>query len=101
MDRRLELHERLCKIQGSRNVYFQPPTGFMMNYPCIVYKKSGNNVLHADNQPYVAKRQYTVTTISRDPDNDVGDKLMKMLHCGYDTSYVKDNLNHDVYKLYY
>ena len=101
MDRRLELHERLCKILGSRNVYFQPPTGFMMEYPCIVYKRSGSNTLHADNTPYFVKKQYTVTVISRDPDNDIGDKVMKMLHCGYDTSFPKDNLHHDVYKLYY
>lgn len=100
-NRRLELHEKLCEILGSKNVYFDPPNGLMMNYPCIVYKKSGNSTLHADNKPYFVKRQYDVTTISRDPDNNIGDQIAQMLHCGYSTSFVKDNLHHDVYKLYY
>ena len=36
-ERRLELHEILCTILGSRNVYFQPPESIKMNYPAIVY----------------------------------------------------------------
>lgn len=101
MVRRLELHEKFCDILGSRNVYFDPPTGAMMEYPCIVYKKSGNSTLRADNAPYRIKQQYEVTAISSDPDNTIGDAILHMLHCGYAASFVKDNLHHDVYKLYY
>ena len=32
MDRRLKLHEELCDILGSRNVYFQPPETVKMKY---------------------------------------------------------------------
>ena len=34
---RLDLHECLCKILNSNNVYFQPPENVRMNYPAIVY----------------------------------------------------------------
>lgn len=99
--RRLELHERLCEILGSRNVYFQPPSNKRMEYPCIIYKRSGLNTIKADNMSYNTKVQYTVTIIDYDPDNIIGNRVAQMLHCGYDRHYVKDNLNHDVYRLYY
>ena len=37
MERRLELHEALCEVLGSRNVYFQPPDNVTMRYPCFVF----------------------------------------------------------------
>ena len=39
MDRRLQLHEELCSVLGSRNVYFQPPETIKLTYPCIIYSK--------------------------------------------------------------
>jgi hypothetical protein len=36
------------------NVYFQPPTGIEMQYPCIMYSRSDSVVVHADNRPYSA-----------------------------------------------
>ena len=101
MERRLELHKKLCEILGSEHVYFMPPSNLKMQYPCIVYNRIGSNVLHADNTPYSIKKQYTITVMTYDPDNDIGDKLQNLLYCGYDRSYTVDNLHHDVYKIYY
>ena len=40
MKTRYELHEFLCEILGSRNVYFQPPESVKMKYPAIVYERT-------------------------------------------------------------
>jgi len=34
-NRRIQLHEILCDVLGTRNVYFQPPESVDMNYPAI------------------------------------------------------------------
>ena len=52
MAQRLILQSALEAILGSRNVYFQPPSGFQMQYPCIVYTLDNDFVARADNKIY-------------------------------------------------
>lgn len=101
MDKRLELHEKLCEILGSRNVYFQPPEKLVMEHPCIVYKRIKPNVKFANNGLYFNKKAYSVITIDPDPDSDIPDKILSLPLCSFDRHYTSDNLNHDVYNLYY
>ena len=83
------------------NVYFQPPTGTKLNYPCIIYNLNKINVLHADNDPYHVHDKYDVTYITRDPD-DPNIHNLAMIHlCSFDRSYASDNLHHYAYSLYY
>lgn len=101
MDRRLELHAKLKDILGSDNVYFCPPPGYRMKYPCIVYKLGVSSVIPADNIKYQTKKQYVVTVIDEDPDSEIPDKVHNLLYCGMDRVFTADNLNHFVYRLYY
>lgn len=101
-DRRLQLHEELCEILGSRNVYFQPPGTVRMKYPCIRYKRDRGRHLNADNKTYIYKQAYQLIYMDSNPDNDVVEKLMG--HFGeisYIRNYTADNINHDVLILYY
>ena len=100
-EKRLELHETLCTNLGSRNVYFQPPSSVKMSYPAIVYSRDAITNAHANNNPYINDVRYRITLISKDPDNSVIDKMLALPLCGYDRSYAADNLNHDVFTLYY
>ena len=52
MASRLELHEALCKVLGSRNVYFQPPEDIKMNYPAIEYSRASIDNTFANNDVY-------------------------------------------------
>lgn len=97
---RLELHELLCEILGSRNVYFQPPESVKMEYPAIRYARNRINNTSADNQIYTQDVGYTITVIDRDPDSEVVERLSKIPRIMYDRSYVADNLNHDVFTIY-
>lgn len=100
-ERRLMLHDILCELLGSSEVYFQPPTSTKMRYPAIVYSLNNIDSDFADDKPYVINRQYAVTLIDKNPDNDFIDKLAALPSCKFVRHYTKDNLNHYLYTLYF
>lgn len=101
-DRRLELHEKLCDILGSRNVYFQPPNNIHMKYPCIVYHEDVGRTYHADNKNYMVTDSYMVTVIDKNPDSVIPGKLMDAFPMiRKNGPYRADNLNHYPHTLYY
>lgn len=99
--RRLQLHEVLCEILGTRNVYFQPPESVQMNYPAIVYGLDDIGNVYANNRVYLSPRRYAVTVIDEDPDSRIVDKVCLLPMCRFNRHYEKDNLNHDVFELYF
>jgi hypothetical protein len=96
---RLELQTKLEDLLGSENVYFQPPAGYQMTYPCIVYKRSNIRSKPADNAPYLRVNQYTVTCIDADPDSETPDKVSKLSQCVFDRYFTSENLNHNIFTL--
>lgn len=101
MNRREELHEILCEALGSRNVYFQPPESIKMQYPAIVYSRDDIDNNFANNYVYMQSLAYSVTVIDSDPDSEVVDRVSKLPRCQYDRHYKSDNLNHDIFTIYY
>lgn len=101
MDRRLKLQQILIDILGSDNVYFQPPPTVQMQYPCIRYERDFNYTAFANDKPYKHKKRYLVTIIDRDPDSKIPDEIAKLPMCVFDRFFTADNLNHDVYRLFF
>lgn len=101
MGQRLELQTLLTSILGSGNVYFQPPPSVKMKYPCIIYKRDDAITNFADNKPYANKKRYQVTVIDQNPDSEIPDKIAKLPFCIFDRFYTADNLNHDVYNIFF
>ncbi len=101
MAQRRELQELLVTLLGSRNVYFQPPPTVKMSYPCIIYKRDNVNTDFADNKPYKHKKRYQVIVVDANPDSDIHEKVAALPMCSYDRFYTADNLNHDVYNLFF
>lgn len=99
MGSRSELHDLLAQLAS--NVYFQPPESIHMDYPCIMYKRDDISISHADNKPYKNKIRYQVTVVDMNPDSDIPGKVAALPTCSYDRSYTTDNLNHDVFNLYF
>lgn len=99
MGRRLDLHDLLVSI--TEHVYFQPPENVKLEYPCIVYQRDSANTKFAGNAPYRYTQRYQVTIISRNPDNDILDQVAKLPMCEYQRYFTADNLNHDVFVLYF
>lgn len=101
MGTRMQLQALLAGLLNSTNVYFQPPASLKLQYPCIVYKRDRIDIAHADNKPYKNKRRYQLTVIDANPDSDIPEKVAALPMCSYDRFYTADNLNHDVYNLFF
>lgn len=104
VERRRELHLKLVEILGSGNVYFQPPPNTMISYPAFIYNRSPHWKLQADNDMYLSVGHYSLTYI--DPDVEACMEMMTRLlhefqHISVERSFTSDNLNHDVYNLYF
>ena len=101
MASRLELQTMLEDILGSRNVYFQPPASIKMQYPAIVYSRSNIDNTNADDTMYTQNRSYEVTVIDANPDSSIVNRLSRIPKCRFDRHFSSDNLNHDVFTLYF
>lgn len=102
MASRLELHEELCEILGSRNVYFQAPSSVKMQYDAIRYELSDKDLKRANNKIYQNTNQYNGVVITRDPDTTIPDEILSHFEmCSFGRPYTSDNLNHYPFTLYY
>jgi len=84
-----------------QDVYFQPPPDVQMNYPAIVYERRRAETYHANNVPYCVVKQYQLTIVSRSPDDALYDAIAALPMCTHERFYVADNLNHDVFSIYF
>lgn len=96
---RLEFHTLLTTFAD--HVYFQPPENIRMEYPCIVYARDFRKTEFADNKPYADEKRYMVTVIDRDPDSDIPDSVASLPKSSFSRHFVADDLNHDVYSVYF
>ncbi|WIC89916.1 tail terminator [Gordonia phage Hydrus] len=96
---RLELQQVLKDIVP--NVYFQPPNGLSMTYPCIIYARDTMDVSYADNGPYRHAIRYEVTVVDQNPDSEIVQKVANLPLTSHNRFFTSDNLNHDVFTLYF
>ena len=99
MGQRLQLHQLLETF--TENVYFQPPNNAQIRYPCIIYKRDFAETKFADDNPYNHTKRYAITIIDPDPDSEIPDKVAAMPMSLFNRFYTADNLNHDVYNVYF
>ena len=99
--RRLELHELLCSILGSRNVYFQPPTSVKLKYPAILYDIEDIPRIYANGGVYLTGRKYKLTFITNKPNDPIVDDILKLPTIRFSQRYSSDNLTHVIYTLFY
>lgn len=101
MASRLELQAMFEELLGSRNVYFQPPETLKLSYPAIVYSREPIENRYANNSVYMQSVRYSVTVIDKNPDSELPFKISQLPMCRQDRRFKSDNLNHDVFTLYY
>lgn len=82
-------------------VYFQPPANTDMEYPCITFERDDAETRFANNSPYFNTFGYDVTVIDQDPESELLALVAALPMCSFNRHFVSDNLNHDVYKLYF
>lgn len=102
MAERLTLHEELCELLGSRNVYFQTPESVKMKYDAIRYWLGGKDLKRANDRIYRNVNQYDGVVITRNPDTTIPDAILEHFEmCSFGIPYTADNLNHYPFTLYY
>lgn len=107
MSRRLKLHNALCyhplvsKQRTECRAYFQPPSSVKMKYPAIVYALDDIEYTFANDGVYLSARKYSVTVIDSDPDSSLVGKVASMPTSRFNRHYPKDNLNHDVFEIFF
>lgn len=101
IDKRLELHEKLASILGTRNVYYQPPESTTINYPAIIYSRADIKNIFADNDVYGQSLKYRVIVIDSNPDSDIVAKISKLKNAKYERHYVVNKLNHDSFVVHH
>lgn len=99
MGRRLDLHVLLQAIVD--NVYFQPPSNIQLVYPCIIYSRDYGDTKFADNFPYSFMQRYSVMVIDKNPDSELPAKVAALPRATFNRFFAADNLNHDVYSVYF
>ena len=101
MATRINLQNVLEELLGSRNVYYQPPESLKMSYPAIVYSRKTIDNSYANDSVYKQNYAYELTVIDKNPDSEIVNKVSKLPTCRFDRHFKSDNLNHDVFTLYY
>lgn len=81
-------------------VYFQPPENLKIEYPAVVFHLSKIEIDHASDTPYKGAKEYSVTLITKDPEPDVIDEILKIPYSSLDTTYISDGMNHFVFTVY-
>lgn len=104
MEPRLKLDALLRKVlrqaRKAENLYFQPPSGYRLKYPCVVYSESRIQNRHANDKVYLQHPFYTVTVIDRDPDSKLKTAVSVLPKCAYDRSFISDGLYHTTFTIY-
>lgn len=96
-----ELQAAFEELLGSRNVYYNPPESVKMSYDAIVFSRSNINNTFASDSVYVQlPPTFEVMVITRDPDAPIIEKVSKLPHCRFTTSYVAGNLYHNRFTIH-
>lgn len=101
MSDRILLQKRLEEILGSREVYYQPPDSIKMRYPAIRYNRKDIDTKYANNKIYSSMTAYEIILMDTNPDSVFIQKIMELPFCSYDRHYAAENLNHEVFTLYF
>ena len=101
---REEFEDELRALLGKDNVYFQPPEGYKIAYPCFVYNFSGLDVKRANNNVYMTKNRYMVKYMTKDPEKGMSmyKKVLKRFNLSHGESpYNADGIYHYVFDIYF
>lgn len=72
-----------------------------MRYPAIRYNRKDIDAKYANNKIYSSMTAYEIVLIDANPDSVFIQKIMELPFCSYDRHYTAENLNHEVFTLYY
>lgn len=81
-------------------VYYNPPNGIQMQYPCITLELEDVLHGHANNRVYKRDNRYSLTVIDPDPDSKLREIVDDLPQTSMNRSYVADGLWHFSYIMF-
>jgi hypothetical protein len=72
-----------------------------MKYPCLVYARSRADTRFAGDKPYLFTQGYTLTVIDGEVDSPLIAAVAALPMCTFSAHFVADNLNHDVFDIFF
>lgn len=106
-NRRIKLQEVLCNIigitepDGDTHVYYQPPESVKMKYPAIKFSREDIDNTFADDTVYTQSLVYQIIVMDKKPDSEIVEKVSKLPKCKFVQHYKANNLNHDIFTIFY
>lgn len=100
-DNRSSLSQMLHNIEGVKGIYYQPPNGTEMKYPCIVYERDDIRNVYADDNVYLQHHMWKLTVIDKDPDSEIVQQVSLIRGIKFDRHFASDGLNHDIFTLFF
>lgn len=83
-------------------IYKQPPSGHLLEYPCIILEFSNVYNRNADDRRYLQYDKYLLTVVTKSlyAADSFRKALLEMPFATFDRSFVSDNLYHDTIYIY-
>lgn len=83
------------------HVYFNPPEGIRMEYPCVRITRTGVYTMRAENGNYLMFDRYSYVYITQDPEDPNIHGILKLFtRIRHASTVTKDNLYNENYVLY-
>lgn len=84
------------------NIYFQPPPGIKLKYPCVIYNWVGGTKEAANNKGYMYTRQWNVLYITPDVKASTPMRMLQDIATSeFNRTYYTNGLSHTVLNIYY
>lgn len=96
----LELQALFEEVLGNTNVYFEPPPGTIMKYPCVRFRRMNFESAYANNHVYILRQKFEAVLIYKTPNSCLPIKIARLPLCVHIRQYTADNLTHEVYHIY-
>ena len=97
---RERFHRLLASVAPHCRLYYNPPENFKMEYPAVVYNLSKIKKKRASNISYLSNKQYEVTLITKDPEDQAIDGLANITMAEFERHFESDLLHHYVFNIY-
>lgn len=95
-----QLYPMLDAVSDEVTVYYQPPEEIKLDYPAILFEKTGGEYSFANNKVNSKAAKFKVTVIYKDPNFEYEESMSHIRYCSPDTSFRTEGLYHDVYTVY-
>lgn len=99
-DLQKSLEECMMRAGCEPHVYFQPPEGLKMTFPCIVYGRSHMDIEYANGFPYSYNWRDQLTVIDRNPVSRIVEEVAQLPKVRHDRIFTSQNLYHTVFTIY-